>query len=118
MHVLMKHNGTPHKCHLVTDALAPLCGFAYNLHTWGVFDVPDAMLEGLPICGACWHLEHPRASDLRARCAAHGWELRTSGVGYELIGNGAPAAFTSEASLVVWLERQKRGERDDDAAVL
>ena len=85
-------------------------GFPFDPHVWGCFNVPSEMLEALPICGLCSRALHPQADDLRARCAALGWELRVIGVGYELRGNGEPAAFSSEESLVVWLERQEKHE--------
>lgn len=46
-------------------------------------------------------------TDLTTRCAAYGWTLRQDGDGYELTGNGQPAAFTSEESLRAWLEKQR-----------
>lgn len=109
MIVLMKHAGPTQHCHVVDASLAPLCGFSYDSHAWGCFDVPREILSVLPICGVCSRAMHPHADDLRARCAALGWELRVVGAEYELIGNGAPAGFTSEASLIAWLERH--GER-------
>ena len=48
--------------------------------------------------------------DLAARCAAFGWTLcALGGDRWELRGNGAPAEFSSGASLAAWLERQERG---------
>jgi DNA adenine methylase len=47
-------------------------------------------------------------TDLIARCAQRGWAVQPDGDGWELRGNGAPAAFGSTASLVAWLERQER----------
>ncbi len=47
-------------------------------------------------------------TDLAARCAAHGWALRKDGDGWELLGNGAPAAFRSEESVRVWLNKQAK----------
>jgi hypothetical protein len=49
-------------------------------------------------------------NDLIQRCAAFGWTLRPEGEGYELLGNGAPAAFRSADSLVAWLEKQERAQ--------
>ncbi len=46
-------------------------------------------------------------TDLIARCARHGWTLRKDGDGWELLGNGAPAAFGSEESVRVWLDKQR-----------
>ena len=47
---------------------------------------------------------------LAARCAAFGWTLLPLGDDrWELRGNGAPAEFSSSASLAAWLERQERG---------
>ena len=105
MQVLMKFNGVPQRCHFVVDEMTPLCGFHHDEHAWGCFEVPHEMLSVLPICGICSRALHPHADDLRARCAAMGWELRIVGAEYELIGNGTPAGFTSEASLIAWLER-------------
>jgi hypothetical protein len=50
-------------------------------------------------------------SDLVQRCAAFGWTLRPQGNGWELLGNGAPAEFRSTATLVDWLEHQKRTKK-------
>jgi hypothetical protein len=47
-------------------------------------------------------------TDLIERCAAFGWILRPDGDGYELLGNGAPAAFRSADSLVAWLGKQEK----------
>lgn len=105
MIVLMKHAGTPQHCHPVDDRLAPLCGFHHDPHAWGCFEVPRAMLAVLPICGVCSRVLHPHADELRARCKALGWELRVIGVEYELLGNGGVAGFTSEESLIAWLDR-------------
>lgn len=44
-------------------------------------------------------------TDLYTRCARHGWTLTPDGDGYELLGNGQTAAFTSEDSLRAWLDR-------------
>ena len=49
-------------------------------------------------------------TDLIQRCARHGWTLRPDGEGWELLGNGAPAAFGSEASVRVWLDKQRRND--------
>lgn len=46
-------------------------------------------------------------TNLTQRCAAYGWALRADGDGWELLGNGSPAAFGSTASLEAWLERQE-----------
>lgn len=105
MIVLMKHAGTPQHCHPVDTGMLPLCGFSYDSHAWGCFDVPREMLSVLPICGVCSRVMHPHADELQARCAALGWSLSVCGVEYELEGNGSVAGFTSEASLIVWLER-------------
>lgn len=57
------------------------------------------------------------STNLIARCARLGWTLCPAGDGYELIGNGTPAVFSSTDSLEVWLEHQERGrkpKRDDE----
>jgi len=49
--------------------------------------------------------------ELIQRCAAFGWTLRPDalrGDGWELLGNGTPAAFRSTESLNEWLTRQER----------
>lgn len=106
MQMLMKFNGVPQRCHFATHEMTPLCGFHHDEHAWGCFVIPDEMLSILPICGICSRAIHPKADELRARCAALGWELHIHGAGYELVGNGSPAAFSSEESLTVWLDKQ------------
>ena len=108
MQVLMKFNGVPQRCHFATHEMTPLCGFHADEHVWGCFELPDVMLDVLPICGMCSQKAHPHALELRDRCAAFGWELRIVGAGYELVGNGSDAVFTNEESLTAWLEKQER----------
>lgn len=58
------------------------------------------------------------ARDLRARCAAFGWELCPMGRDrWELRGNGSPAEFSSTAALEVWLAHQERGRDVRDVVV-
>ena len=45
------------------------------------------------------------------RLAAFGWRIEQTDEGWELRGNGSPALFTTEDSLLVWLEHQERGRR-------
>jgi DNA modification methylase len=46
-------------------------------------------------------------ASLSLRLARFGWRVRQTEEGWELTGNGAPACFLSEESLVDWLEHQK-----------
>lgn len=46
-------------------------------------------------------------ADLIARCATFGWILHPDGDGWELLGNGAPAAFRSTETLQEWLDKQE-----------
>lgn len=43
--------------------------------------------------------------ELARRCAAQGWTLRPCGEGYELLGNGAPAAFGRLLCVAEWADR-------------
>jgi len=46
-------------------------------------------------------------SDPIDRCAQHGWTLRATSDGYELLGNGSPAVFSSVESVEAWLSKQR-----------
>jgi hypothetical protein len=45
-----------------------------------------------------------------ARAARHGWTLTRCADGYELRGNGAPAAFGTLAAFAVWIDKQEGGK--------
>lgn len=50
-------------------------------------------------------------TDLVRRCAAFHWRLEHDGDEWLLLGNGAPARFQSEASLVDWLTHQEKAAK-------
>lgn len=47
----------------------------------------------------------PTLDELTARCAQQGWQLRESADGYELLGNGPPAAWRRLESCAEWVGR-------------
>lgn len=49
-------------------------------------------------------------ASLTARLLRHGWRLAEDAGELVLLGNGSPAAFTSEASLRAWLDKQEVGK--------
>lgn len=53
--------------------------------------------------------------DLAARCVGQGWELRQSADGYELLGNGAPAAWRRLEACSEWVTRWARPGAQVDA---
>lgn len=52
---------------------------------------------------------------LQQRCLKLGWRLSRERGEYVLYGNGSPAAFTSEKTLILWLEKQEQAVRRTSA---
>lgn len=51
------------------------------------------------------------AEELTRRCLRFGWRLTQEQGEWVLRGNGADAAFRTEESLTVWLEKIEKAER-------